>query len=111
MYKNYKRGDTITIWCDGKQGDSDLASGSKPTKRQSADSENSTTTRRDDHENDVDRVFHQLRSIHKDKYTGPQYRVWSRMIVNKIHDSVDEPPNIPIITGGTPGIKRNKTEF
>lgn len=110
MYKTYNRGDTITIWCDGKHDDTDSASGSKSKKRKSSDSETSATTRRDAHENDVDKVFHQLRSIHKDKYTGPQYRVWSRMIANKIHDSVDEPPNIPIITGETPGAKRKKTD-
>ena len=56
------------------------------------------------------KVVHQLRSIHKDKYTGPRYRVWSRMIANKIHDSVDKPPNLRIITGETPGAKRKKTD-
>ena len=66
----------------------------------------SSSFKRDVHENEVEKVFHELRSKHADGYTGPQYRIWSRMIVNKIHESLEEPPNIPIITGGVPRGKR-----
>ena len=69
----------------------------------------SSSSKRDVHENEVDKVFHELRSKHADDYTGPQYRIWSRMIVNKIHESLEEPPNIPIITGGVPRGKRKTT--
>ena len=103
MYESYKRGDTITIWCVGTQ-DYETPELNTSRKRKSTEEPESQTTssRRDAHENEVDRVFQELRSTHKDKFTGPQYRVWSRMIVNKIHDSMDEPPNIPIITGEPP---------
>ena len=57
----------------------------------------------------MDKVFHELRSKHADGYTGPQYRIWSRMIVNKMYKSLEEPPNIPIITGGVPRGKRKRT--
>ena len=69
----------------------------------------SSSFKRDVHENEVEKVFHELRSKHADGYTGPQYRIWSRMIVNKIHESLEEPPNIPIITGGVPRGKRKRT--
>ena len=45
----------------------------------------SSFSKRDVHENEVDKVFHELHSKHGDDYTGPQYRIWSRIIVNKIH--------------------------
>ena len=69
----------------------------------------SSSSKRDVHENEVDKVFHELHSKHADGYTGPQYRIWSRMIVNKIHESLEEPPNIPIITGWVPRGKRKRT--
>jgi len=53
-------------------------------------------------------VFHELRSKHADDYTGPQYRIWSCMFVNKIHESLEEPPNIPIITGEVPRGKKRE---
>lgn len=30
------------------------------------------------------------------------------MVVNKIHDSMEEPPDIPIITGQAPGSKKRR---
>ena len=71
----------------------------------------SSCSKRDVHENEVDKVFHELHSKHADDYTGPQYRIWSRMIVNKIHESLEEPPtcNIPIIADGVPRGKRKRT--
>lgn len=34
--------------------------------------------------------------------TEPQYILWARMIINKLHSSRKSSPNIPIITGCTP---------
>ncbi len=108
MYDSYRKGDKITLWCVSIQDTDSDAQPAKGRKRKKRD-EDKQTSKRDVHESEVDKVFHELRSKHGDDYTGPQYRVWSRMIVNKIHDSLEEPPNIPIITGEIPRGKRKKT--
>ena len=41
----------------------------------------------------------------RNNYSPQQLKLWARMIVNKQHEDFEEPPNIPIITGG---IKRPK---
>jgi len=39
-------------------------------------------------------------------YTEPQYQLWARRIQNGIHTSKDSPPQVPMITGATPGNKK-----
>ena len=39
----------------------------------------------------------------------PQLRLWARMVVTGIHDDLEEPPQVPMITGITP--KRAKKEM
>ena len=36
------------------------------------------------------------------RYTVPKLRLWARMIANGVHESTEEPPNVPIITGVLP---------
>ena len=38
----------------------------------------------------------------------PKLRLWARMIANGVHESTEEPPNVPMITGTVP--KRAKRE-
>ena len=71
----------------------------------------SSSSKHDVHENEVDKVFHELRSKHADDYTGPQYRIWSRMIVNKIHENLEEPPNIFFCLPPTAGYASPLTSF
>jgi len=58
----------------------------------------------DDHELKVKKVALDLGARHGDKYDDNQLKLWARMMVNKQHDDMDNPPNIPLITGG---IKRH----
>ena len=105
MYESYKEAVSITIWCSTTQDGVVLPENtSRKRKSSEEESQTSTTSKCDAQENEVDRVFQELHSIHKYTFTGPQCRVWSRMIVNKVHDSTDEPPNIPIITGEPSGV-------
>ena len=53
---------------------------------------NKTSSRREDKEQKIESAFEELSSKHGDKYTKSQYRLWSRMIVNDIHESYDSPP-------------------
>ena len=40
-----------------------------------------------------------LLTKHSEGYTVPQLRLWAKYIQSKRHDSYEEPPNIPLITG------------
>ena len=50
----------------------------------------------------VEDVFEELREKHGIAYTRLQLKLWARMIVNDIHDSYDQPPQVPMITGIVP---------
>ena len=47
---------------------------------------------------EINDVFDELKEKQKD-YDVPKLRLWARMIVNGIHESTEEPPNVPLITG------------
>ena len=110
MYDSYRKGDTITLWCICvKDDDGDARLLVVVNQKRTDEASLSSSSKRDIHESEVDKVFYELRSKHADDYTGPQYRIWSHMIMNKIHESLEEPPNLPIITGGIPRGKRKRT--
>ena len=88
MYKQFDVCDTITLFCEYSQ-----PSSSSPTdtrKRKSA---------YDDHELEVKRIALDLSKNHSDKYNEQQLRLWARMVVNGQHSDLEEPPNIPLLTG------------
>jgi len=41
-----------------------------------------------------------MADIHGEKYNDNQFRLWAQMMVNKQHNDMDHPPNIPLTTGG-----------
>lgn len=45
------------------------------------------------------KIIDKLSDKHSVKYTIPQLRLWAKFIQSKRHDSYDEPPKIPLITG------------
>ncbi len=44
-------------------------------------------------------VFQSLKKKHEGEYSGPQLRLWARMVVAKTHDDLDNPPKVPMMTG------------
>ena len=55
----------------------------------------------EDHETEVKKAAEKLLEIHgKDKYDNRRLTLWGRMIVNKQCTSYDDPPDVPLITGG-----------
>ena len=61
MYDSYRKGDTITLWCicvKDDDGDAQPAIGRKPKKTDEASL--SSSSKRDVHESEVDKVFHEL---------------------------------------------------
>ena len=92
MYNRYKsNGSEIPLWCD-KVVNKELVK--RPTKRER-------------HEEEINDIFDELKEKHKD-YGVPKLRLWARMIVNGVHESTEEPPNVPMITGLP--TKRSKNE-
>ena len=53
-----------------------------------------------DHEQQIKKITLELADMHGVKYNDNQFKFRARMMVNKQHDDMDHPPNIPLITGG-----------
>ena len=92
MYDKFKGTSvTIPLWSDRVQ--MAAAKDNSATKR--------PPTKRERNEEEVDDIFTELRKKHKD-FETPKLRLWARMIANGIHESTDEPPNVPMISGIPP---------
>lgn len=63
---------------------------------------------RQEKEEEVETLFCELRDKHSGKFSVLQLRLWERMVATGIHDDLEEPPQVPMITGITP--KRAKKE-
>lgn len=85
MYKHFKHSGTKTLFCEGHS----------KSKSRKCKASNYT-----DHEKDINKLSLELKEKHGDKYNEQQLRLKAYMIVNNQHDDMEEPPNIPIITGG-----------
>ena len=99
MYKQLGTSDTITLFAEGLQT---CSSGGK-RKRKADDGPSGTIN----HEDEVESVATKLQTMHGDKYNPQQLKLWARMIVNKQHKNFEEPPDIPIITGGIKKPRKN----
>ena len=100
MYENAPNDDCeILLWCDGKdvsridrkRKGSDISVDKTAPKRSSPTSSS--------HEQEVEALSQELNSIHGEKYTYAQYKLWARMILNQQHRDKETPPNIPMIMG------------
>ena len=92
----------VMLWCDGTKQDSPgLDVGSKRTSPSS-----NPPSKRRQIEDKVDETVDELRERHGTKYTLPQMRLWAWMVTADHHKSLDNPPDIPAITGIVP--KRKK---
>ena len=69
---------------------------------------NNPVSKRRETDDKVDETVTELKLRHDSKYTLPQMRLWARMIAANHHESLDDPPEIPAITGIVP--KRKKWE-
>ena len=89
MYRKYPSGD-ITLWCDGKSEDN----GKGKRKRE--------TSKYNEREIEVDEIYRELEAKHSEKFEVPKLRLWARMISSNLHDSIDDPPKIPVFGGSKP---------
>lgn len=101
MYSNYPRGE-ITLWCNGRNEDSSVGR----SKRKRDQLVASTFQAK---EEQIEQIFLDLKEKHVDKYDMPKLRLWARMISSQLHESFEEPPNIPAFSDSTP--KKIKQDF
>ena len=96
-------GGNVCLWCDAAQQTSQVSRESRdrsPPRKKSS--------KRDDKEKEVEDLFQDLKDRHGNDYSGPQLRLWARMMSNGLHEDLDNPPRVPMITGATP--KRPKQD-
>lgn len=93
----------ILLWCDGRSADisdsPDSVSTSRGRKRRSLPDSEPVLSKRQQLDEDIQVTVKQLKEKHGSKYSFPQLRLWARMMVAGNHDSTDDPPLIPAITG------------
>ena len=92
MYSYFQGKMCISLWCDGREA-TDEEMLERPSKKVAREK------RKKDQEEELEDIFLQLKKKHGSTYSGPQLRLWARMIVAKTHDDIDNPPNVPMITG------------
>ena len=111
MYTSAKD-DEITLWCDKKVDPLEHVV-TQSHKHRNTDTEAGTpaskASKADEREQELLQIVDQLMSKHSENYTVPQLRLWAKYIRSKRHDSYEEPPNIPLITG-TPDSRTKSTQ-
>lgn len=101
MYEKLK-GDVL-LWCDVL----DEEHGTVGQRKRKTQMDKSASLCQDIEDN-VETIFHELQSIHGDKFDVCQLRLWGRMLQCGTHDSYTDPPNVHMITGSI--TKKKKSE-
>lgn len=102
MYKSFKPGSTITLWCEGI-GEAEPSS--KRRKTTSTPVSTSTSNSSSDVKENVDQIFKDLKTKHPDM-EATKLRLWARLVDKGRYDDYDKPPQIPLITGSPAPAKK-----
>lgn len=98
----------LMLWCDGRKNV--LESGPSTNSRKRSNATEPPPSKRQQIEDEVQEIFSQLKDKHGSKYSVPQLRLWARMVASKNHESLDNPPDIPVFSG--PGdLPKKKTSL
>ena len=104
MYKQFDSGESITLYCEAKS----TSTGSDARRKRKSPAESESDV--EDHETEVKKAADKLKEMHgEEKYDSRQLMLWGRMIVNKQWKSYDEPPDVPLITGGARKVPRRES--
>ena len=95
MYSKKKQGDEVSLWVDLDENSVQEETHARKRKHD----ESLCSSSRQDKEEAVDSIYADLCENHSEVYTKPQLRLWARMISTGIHESLDLPPDVPMITG------------
>lgn len=98
MYSRYDPGSKVNLWCEAKAKNENDENDIPPVAKKKTSHETI------DHKDEIDTIFHQLREKHP-KMGAPKLRLWAKLIQAHRHESYDEPPQIPLITGSATASK------
>lgn len=98
------------MWCDKKVSEPQ-EHGSRKRKSNGDGAPVPKVSKTEEYEQETLEIVDELREIHSDKYTVPQYKLWAKYILAKRHSSYDTPPEIPLITGTPVNRKHTKETF
>ena len=91
MYSFFKPGSEITLWCEAKKTSPKEQEQPKTRKRK----QDMSMTKRQEKEEEVDDTYKELKEKHGDQHDNLKLRLWARMIASGLHDSLEEPPDVP----------------
>lgn len=98
MYRKISKNSEVFLWAENLPDELDNDSDAEREKKRRKTTELSTN-KRQDKEEEIDEIYEELRSHHKDNFSVPQLRLWARMIYCGTYDDYIEPPRVPMITG------------
>ena len=99
MYSHYDPGSKINLWCEAK-----AKLEVKETDENDVPPVSKKKISREAVDDEVDTIFQNLREKHP-KMEAPKLRLWAKLIQTHRHESYDDPPQIPLITGSTTASK------
>ena len=105
MYKSFGNKAEITLWWDAKS----IPRDKEQTNARKRKQDSICTSKRQGKEDQVDTTFLDLKEKHGDKYGNPKLRLWARMITGGLHDSLDQPPAVPVFHGGGEPKRKKET--
>ena len=106
MYKSFFDGDEIHLWCDGKGTGS-----SKQKRKNEADDTTCTTAKKHSSEEQDRETFEKLKKKHGSNFSDPQLQLWARLLRRGVHQSDDEPPDIPLMKGPKSSCKKKSSDL
>ena len=71
MYKAFDGNDEITLWCKGL--------GEETCKKEEDEHSDNPPSKQMLKESQINKIVQELREIHSDKWSLPQYRLWARI--------------------------------
>ena len=99
MYCHYQGKPQISLWCDGKAIDNGLSDDEQPNPPKKRKKDKDSGHKFNEKESEAESIFLKLKEKHGSDNSGPQLKLWARMITAKTHDDFDNPPKVPMITG------------
>lgn len=113
MYTTHKKRRDITLWCfRPTTGNAEAACSQQSRKRSHSRGLEDTATKPKSKcaqkIQDVEDLIRQLKEKHGKAYRTEQLSCWAHMYHMEKHESLDDPPNIPLFTGS---VKKKKTSL
>ena len=103
MYDSFQPGSKITLWCDGIHTESTSEPSAK--KRRTTSSVSTASNSPSETTDNVDQIFKELKCKHSDM-ENTKLRLWAKLIEKGRYDDLDNPPQIPLITGSPAPAKK-----